>query len=618
MHPRSSLVCTSALAFIFLFAGCGTSVTPATSAAPSTNAGSGPAPTVAAVAEQVDGVAPNRKQEIQFSEAMDPSTINSQTFQIADSSGKSVSGIVAYDPDFHTTTFQPSPALQSNASYSATITTGVASATGVHMAAAYSYNFKTRADSDKSPLAVVGVSPAPNATCVSATTTIVVTFNEVPDASQINTNSIVVKGPDGSVLATTLSTSIAGTQVVIHPNSALPSGTIAVTVQNIGDLAGVMMAGPFTWSFSTACGSTGGATGAEYLYSSAYADGDNIYGFKIDTNTGMLTPLPGSPFMDDAGLQPGCAENCYSMDLLADPAGRFLYYRPSNPYIGSMKVDPATGALTEIGNASGGVNYLSVDPTGKFLYGNSGGTGSGPNSNYIDGWSVPGNGSLSATPGSPYGFPGNNSYGNPAVSNNFVFVTSYFGGGSSAIYGFSIDPNSGALTQVSSTSDGTYGALQVITPSGKFLYSETGYLNGTTGDIEIVGFQVNADGSLTPISMPPQKTPDQSVTPLLISPNGKFLYEEGASALRVYTIDPNTGVLTISVTDSNYHSFDLTFDPTSQFAYATPGTGPQNNIGTDVIQGYSVNQTTGALTAITGATATLPDTPTSIAVVRPQ
>jgi hypothetical protein len=56
-----------------------------------------------------------------------------------------------------------------------------------------------------------------------------------------------------------------------------------------------------------------------------------------------------------------------------------------------------------------------------------------------------------------------------------------------------------------------------------------------------------------PINMPPQQTPDQIVTSLVISPNGKFLFEVGTSVFRVYKVDPNTGVLTLSITDTATH-----------------------------------------------------------------
>jgi hypothetical protein len=217
------------------------------------------APTVIAVAVQVNGVAPNRKQEVQFSEAMDSTTINTKTFTVTDSSGSSVGGVVGYDSDYKIASFLPDPPLQINATYNATIGTGVASMVGAHLAAAYSYTFTTRSYSDTSPISINSVVPAANATCVSATMPIIITFDEAPDASTVNSTNIVVTAPGGAVIPVTMSINVTTTQVVLTPNSALPSGTISVTVQNVGDMANVKMTSPYTWSFSTACSSGGGS-----------------------------------------------------------------------------------------------------------------------------------------------------------------------------------------------------------------------------------------------------------------------------------------------------------------------------------------------------------------------
>lgn len=103
----------------------------------------GQVPTVVSVAEQVNGVAPNRKQEVQFSEPMDSSTINAQSFQVTDSSGKLAQGMVSYDPAFNTASFLPDPALQAGATYTATINTSAASTDGdqetLHHAAVMHY-----------------------------------------------------------------------------------------------------------------------------------------------------------------------------------------------------------------------------------------------------------------------------------------------------------------------------------------------------------------------------------------------------------------------------------------------------------------------------------------------
>ena len=240
-----------------MLTGCGgSSMNPMNSG----TAAQGTPPTVSAVATQVNGVAPNREQEVQFSEAMDPSTINAQSFKVTDSSGNARAGSVTYDSNFDTASFLPNPALAANTTYTGTITTAAASAGGAHLASAYTFEFTTRASTDTSPLSVDSVSPAANATCVSASTLITVTFNEVPDAATVTAANFAVTGPNGPI-AVKMGTDVTTTQVVLTPASALPAGSISVTVNNVADLAGVKMTAPYTWSFSTACGGGGGTGG---------------------------------------------------------------------------------------------------------------------------------------------------------------------------------------------------------------------------------------------------------------------------------------------------------------------------------------------------------------------
>jgi methionine-rich copper-binding protein CopC len=616
-----------ALLIMTFLAGCGSVTKKGSGGAggptsPTSPTGTGPAPTVTAVGLQTNGVAPNRMQEVQFSEAIDSTTINSKTFTITDASGKAVAGTVAYDADYNVASFKPMPALQPSTAYTATITTGVSSAGGVHLQSGYTYNFTTIATSDATPISVAQVNPAANATCASATAPITVTFSEAPDVSTLTTANVLLKGPDGSVLKNTLSISVDKAQMVVTPESALPSGAVTVTVQSVGDMAGNMIAAPYTWSFSTNCQSSGGGGGGggtggnsvEYLYSSAYTQGGNIFGFKIDMSTGNLTPLQGSPFKEDAGPQMGCTVGC-SLGLLADPMGRFVFYSEGT---GSMKVDATTGALTEVGNTPpANEGNFKTDPSGRFLY--AGGSGGGGATDSVIGWEIGSNGQLTTAPGSPYGFGGTTTYGDPGVTSNFVFITSYAGASTAMVYGFKIDQNTGALTQVSTTPDGQGGSLSVVTPDGKFLYSENEYQSGQYFLAQIVGYSINSDGTLTPIKMDPQQTPDQILTNLYISPNGKFLYEMGSSAMRVYSIDANTGALTQTVTDTTNHVGGyIYFDPTDKYAYGVPAYGSQNNISGNNIQGYAVDQNTGALTPISTAIATLPNAPQTLAIVRPQ
>lgn len=235
--------------------GCGSS-------AMNSMSGVGQAPTVANIGLQVNGVAPNRTLYMQFNEAMDPATINGQTIVVKSSSGAAATGTVAYNASFDIASFQPSPALQGDASYTLVVSTGVASASGVHLQSEYSYGFTTRATADESPIYVKSVTPAPDATCVSASTPVTITFNEGADVNTLTSTDIFITGPGGTPIGATLGYDSGTAAVTLTPTLSLPTGTITVTVQNVADAAGVAMTTPYRWSFSTACnGGSGGGTG---------------------------------------------------------------------------------------------------------------------------------------------------------------------------------------------------------------------------------------------------------------------------------------------------------------------------------------------------------------------
>lgn len=263
-YPRLILLSFTACAAAILLNGCGGTFTSnANSSNPSSP--SGPAPVVEALGEQVNGVAPNRWQYVQFNEPMDASTINSQTFMVADSSGRPVPGNVIYNANFEIAGFQPNPVLADNATYTLTVTTGVASARGVHMAAAYTSQFTTRASTDTSPIHVKNVTPFPDASCVSDTTPITITFSEGADINTINSSDILITGPGGAPIEANIGYNAATATVTLTPTAPLPSGSISVYVNNVADAAGVAMTSPFQWSFLTTCGGGSGGTTAQYM-----------------------------------------------------------------------------------------------------------------------------------------------------------------------------------------------------------------------------------------------------------------------------------------------------------------------------------------------------------------
>jgi hypothetical protein len=116
-------------------------------------------PTVSSTSVQnhATGVPRNNAIAVTFSEPMDASTTNTSTFTLTDGTTP-VSGAVTYTGT--TATFTPAVALAANTTYTAMLTTGVKSATGVPLAAAIIWSFTTSAGS--STLAAVNLRTAGN------------------------------------------------------------------------------------------------------------------------------------------------------------------------------------------------------------------------------------------------------------------------------------------------------------------------------------------------------------------------------------------------------------------------------------------------------------------------
>lgn len=119
-----------------------------------------------------------------------------------------------------------------------------------------------------------------------------------------------------------------------------------------------------------------------------------VAAFSIDSSTGALTPVLGSPFTTGAG----------PFSTALDPSGKFLYTANSHDNtVSAFTLDSSTGALTSVSGspfatgATGGFPFsLAMDPVGKFLYTANQGSGD------ISGFSISSTtGALSPVPGSP-------------------------------------------------------------------------------------------------------------------------------------------------------------------------------------------------------------------------
>ncbi|HWZ83231.1 MAG TPA: beta-propeller fold lactonase family protein [Terriglobales bacterium] len=163
-----------------------------------------------------------------------------------------------------------------------------------------------------------------------------------------------------------------------------------------------------------------------------------ITAFSLDSATGNLSPIPGSPFPAGEGVA----------GMAADPGSHFLYAaNHTSNTVSAYTIDPNTGALKEIpdspypvGTASG-PRAIATDTTGTFLYVANQGS-----SNVLAFMITAGTGQLTAiNSGTPY-----------ATGTSPVFILAepagkylYVGNQTSTnITGFSYDPVTGKLTAI--------------------------------------------------------------------------------------------------------------------------------------------------------------------------
>lgn len=104
------------------------------------------------------GVGLNRNVNATFSEAMDPSSINHNSFTLSDPSAVLVPALVSYDVPNHIATLDPNADLLPNTQYQARITTAVTDVSGNHMVEDFVWTFTTGAATSGEPPVDLGES----------------------------------------------------------------------------------------------------------------------------------------------------------------------------------------------------------------------------------------------------------------------------------------------------------------------------------------------------------------------------------------------------------------------------------------------------------------------------
>jgi 6-phosphogluconolactonase (cycloisomerase 2 family) len=284
-------------------------------------------------------------------------------------------------------------------------------------------------------------------------------------------------------------------------------------------------------------------------------ESQGILAFTIDSQTGGLTEVPGSPF-------PVGAYGDYPTAIGIDPGGNFVYVTiadPASPTLSAYRIDRNAGTLTAVTVAAGlyfgsqpKPTSIQTDPTGKFVYLVD------PVSGAIAGYPVNlANGDLGRAI-SPTPFAAGLAATVISTSADFLYV--FARNQVADLVGYSFDHSSGALRPVPGTfftSHPGWANYITIDPVHNILY-QASFDNNSIGVYRLLG-----DGSLRFQTLTAVGEVMAAET-LLVDSSGTLLFAVGASAsfegapplVSSFRIDPITGDLVLAGQSQPFNSLN--------------------------------------------------------------
>lgn len=332
-------------------------------------------------------------------------------------------------------------------------------------------------------------------------------------------------------------------------SNGCPAGSGSTSGTGGGTSGGVQSSSPCALPSSGGSSGGSGGTGTTVAAGSSFALLYSVSGTTMEaaglTSKGVFGHL--SPFTSPAIAGSG-ADDMYIVNQ------KFVYIpQSSTQTVEGFTITRNTGALTPIPGSpfsvTSGSDTIASDPKGRFLFiGNEGGGG-------IAAFTIDQTtGALTPSPGSPYLIVGISSADVFTVDGNgkFLYVGEQNDTASALVHGFSIDQTTGALTQLT----GSPFSLGVSTlhadSTGKFLLGIRGYvdLGGPSNDNNIYVFSIDPNTGL-PSAVPGSPFPmSGSANEFAVHPTGKFVYTmdvaNGSTAARVegFQMNQSTGALT--------------------------------------------------------------------------
>jgi hypothetical protein len=306
------------------------------------------APTVISTdpANDATAVPLNKKIAAIFSEPMNPLTLTTATFMLANGTTP-VSGTVTYAGV--TAIFTPAIVLAPSTLYTATITTGAKDLAGNALASTYVWTFTTGLAPDNTPPTVVSTFPADGVVGTPLARHLNVIFSEVMSPLTVSTATFLLRQGTTAVSGTV---DQAGAVAIFTPTDSLLANTTytGTITTGVEDLAGNTMVNNYVWTFTT--GVTTDQDAIDLGSAAAFA----ILAGSTVTSTGN------SIVTGDLGLSPGAAVSGFPPAVLNGST-----FTGVASAAGQAKLD-LTVAFNDAAGRSTGPISLAGDLSGLTLY----------------------------------------------------------------------------------------------------------------------------------------------------------------------------------------------------------------------------------------------------------
>jgi hypothetical protein len=143
-------------------------------------------------------VSPTATIRARFTRALDPTTVTTTSFTLRDSGGSLVPSSVTYNSTTGVAALKPTAALTLSGTYTATVSTSIATTDGVALASPVTWSFTVATGSPAAPT-LTSFTPAATAGPVSTAATATATFSRAMDSASLTNSSFTVTGPAGFV-----------------------------------------------------------------------------------------------------------------------------------------------------------------------------------------------------------------------------------------------------------------------------------------------------------------------------------------------------------------------------------------------------------------------------------